>query len=141
MSRLLDRVREAPRAPLQPPHRGGLPPPDEAVRPPLRPQTPTGTGGEVSTFASHPAAARRVAASTQGRALSALTFLYGEVLDVPTGWVDDGERAGAPRGLPAVFTREEVRAVLGRLRGEAWPMASLLVKLWTGRWGILIMLG
>ena len=41
-------------------------------------------------------------------------------------WVDHVERARKPQKLPVVFTREEVRAVLGRLRGESWLMASLL---------------
>jgi integron integrase len=81
---------------------------------------------EVSAFISHLAVGRRVAASTQTQALSALLFLYREVLAQPIEWVDDIERAKRPRRLPVVFTREEVRALLGRLRGEAWLMASLL---------------
>jgi integrase len=81
---------------------------------------------EVSAFISHLAVERRVAASTQTQALSALLFLYREVLALPIGWVDDVERAKKPKRLPVVFTREEVRAVLGHLRDEAWLMASLL---------------
>jgi integrase len=81
---------------------------------------------EVSAFVTHLAAGRQVAASTQSQALSALLFLYREVLDLPIEWVDDVERAKAPKRLPAVFTRGEVRAVLSRLRGGAWLMASLL---------------
>lgn len=81
---------------------------------------------EVSAFISHLAVERRVAASTQTQALSALLFLYREVLALPIGWVDDVERAKKPQRLPVVFTREEARAVLSHLRGEAWLMASLL---------------
>ena len=81
---------------------------------------------EIGVFVSHLAVKRNVAASTQNQALSALLFLYREVLGQPVEWVDDIERARRPRRLPVVFTREEVRAVLGRLRGEAWLMASLL---------------
>jgi integron integrase len=81
---------------------------------------------EVSAFISHLAVGRDVAASTQTQALSALLFLYREVLACPIEWVDDIERAKRPVRLPVVFTREEVRAVLGHLRGEAWLMASLL---------------
>lgn len=81
---------------------------------------------EVSAFVTHLATSRRVAASTQSQALSALLFLYREVLDVPIEWVDDVERAKAPQRLPVIFTRDEVRAVLSHLRGEAWLMASLL---------------
>src|SRR5215213_4004738 len=81
---------------------------------------------DVSAFVSHLAVERKVAASTQTQALSALLFLYREVLALPIGWVDDVERAKKPKRLPVVFTREEARAVLGHLREEAWLMASLL---------------
>src|SRR5215213_3353686 len=81
---------------------------------------------EVSAFLSHLAVGRNVAASTQNQALSALLFLYREVLALPIGWVDDVERAKKPKRLPVVFTREEVRVVLGHLREESWLMASLL---------------
>jgi integron integrase len=81
---------------------------------------------DVSAFVSHLAVERRVAASTQSQALSALLFLYREVLALPIEWVDDVERAKKPKRLPVVFTRQEARAVLGRLREEAWLMASLL---------------
>ena len=81
---------------------------------------------EVSAFVSHLAVERKVSASTQTQALSALLFLYREVLALPIGWVDDVERAKRPKRLPVVFTREEVRAVLSHLRAEVWLMASLL---------------
>jgi site-specific recombinase XerD len=81
---------------------------------------------EVSAFVSHLAVGRRVSASTQTQALSALLFLYREVLGLPIGWVDDVERAKRPKRLPVVFTREEVKAVLGHLRADMWLMASLL---------------
>jgi integron integrase len=81
---------------------------------------------DVSAFLTHLAVKRKVAASTQTQALSALLFLYREVLSLPIGWVDDIERAKKPKRLPVVFTREEAKAVLGHLREEAWLMASLL---------------
>ena len=81
---------------------------------------------EVSAGISHPAVKRKVSASTQTRALSALLFLYREVLSLPIGRVDDVERAKKPERMPVVFTREEARAVLSHLRGELWLMASLL---------------
>jgi integrase len=88
---------------------------------------PDGLGAkDVSVFISHLAVNRDVAASTQNQALSALLFLYREVLDQPVEWVEDVVRAKRPKKLPVVFTREEVKAVLGHLRGEAWLMASLL---------------
>jgi integrase len=81
---------------------------------------------EVSAGISHLAVKRKVSASTQTQALSALLFLYREVLSLPIGRVDDVERAKKPERMPVVFTREEARAVLSHLRGELWLMASLL---------------
>ncbi len=128
MSRLLDRVREA----IRTRHYGIRT--EEAYVRWIRQyilfsgkRYPEGLGAkEVSAFISHLAVGRHVSASTQTQALSALLFLYRKVLDHPIEWVDDIERAKRPRRLPVVFTRGEVRTVLGRLRGEAWLMASLL---------------
>jgi integron integrase len=81
---------------------------------------------EIRSFLSHLATRRQIAASTQNQALSALLFLYREVLDLSIDWVDDVERAKKPKRLPVVFTREEVRSVLAHLQGEKWLMGSLL---------------
>ena len=83
-------------------------------------------GPEVAAFLTHLAVGREVAASTQNQALSALLFLYKVVLDRPLGDVAGVAPAKRPGRLPCVFTREEVRAVLARLEGEKWLMASLL---------------
>lgn len=42
-------------------------------------------------------------------------------------WPDPGEviRAGQPKRLPVVMTREEAKAVLGYLRDDTWLMAAL----------------
>ena len=50
-------------------------------------------------------------ASTQNQALSALLFLYREVLNQPLDWLDDVERAKKPSHLPVVFTRSEILAL------------------------------
>ena len=81
---------------------------------------------EVEAFLTHLAVVGKVAASTQNQALSALLFLYREVLGVEIGWLDDMARAKRPERLPVVLTPSEVSAVLGRLEGLAWLMASLL---------------
>ena len=81
---------------------------------------------EVRAFLSHLAVERHVAASTQRQALSALIFLYREVLNQDFGWLEDMERAKKPERLPVVFSRSEVRAVLAHLDGQRWLMASLL---------------
>jgi len=53
-----------------------------------------------------------VAASTQNQALSAILFLYREVLELELEWVDDFERSKRPARLPVVLTSEEMRSVL-----------------------------
>lgn len=82
--------------------------------------------GEVRDYLSHLAVKRNVAASTQNQALSAIIFLYREVLDIKLEWVEGVERAKKPARLPVAFTRAEVQAVLARLDGTKWLMASLL---------------
>ena len=67
-----------------------------------------------------------MAASTQNQALSALLFLYREVLGVELPWLDDIVRAKRPARLPVVLTRDEVRAVIERLDGAPRLMACLL---------------
>jgi integron integrase len=81
---------------------------------------------DVSSFLSHLAVGRSVAASTQNQALSAIVFLYKQVLNKPLDWLDDLERAKRPAKLPVVLSRAEVRAVLAQLDGSKWLMASLL---------------
>lgn len=83
-------------------------------------------GEEVSSFLTDLAVRQRVSPSTQTQALSALLFLYREVLRQPLDWVDDITRARAPRRIPVVLTRDEVRAVMNQLSGVNWLMASLL---------------
>lgn len=81
---------------------------------------------EVEAFLTHLAVARNVAASTQNQAKSALLFLYKEVLEIDLPWLNNMERAKAPKRLPVVLTRDEVQAVLSRLDGTHWLIASLL---------------
>jgi len=57
-------------------------------------------------------ARRNVAASTQNQALSALLFLYREVLRIDLPRIEEAVRARRSRRLPTVPTREEVRAVI-----------------------------
>ena len=81
---------------------------------------------EVTAFLTSLAVHDKVAASTQNQALSALLFLYREVLSVELPWLDDVIRAKRPQHLPVVLTRDEVRAVLQRLDGAPRLMALLL---------------
>lgn len=81
---------------------------------------------ELTAFLNHLARERDVAASTQNQALSALLFLYREVLASPLPWLDALERAQRPARLPSVLTRDEVQRLLAQLEGTKWLMASLL---------------
>jgi len=81
---------------------------------------------EVTAFLNHLARERNVAASTQNQALSALLFLYKEVLAEALPWLEQLERARRPVRLPTVLTRDEVRRLLAAMRGTKWLMASLL---------------
>jgi integron integrase len=81
---------------------------------------------EVTEFLTHLAREGKVAASTQNQALSALLFLYKEVLKKEIGSLDQVERAKRPAKLPVVLSRDEVRRLLGELSGTARLMASLL---------------
>jgi len=81
---------------------------------------------EIGQFLSSLALDGKVSASTQNQALSALLFLYREVLHRDVAWVEGVIRARAPRRLPVVLAREEVRAVLQEMRGTPKLMALLL---------------
>ena len=81
---------------------------------------------EITQYLTWLAVRRNVAASTQNQALSALLFLYRSVLDLDVPWLDDVVRARRPERLPAVLTRDEVRAVLERLDGMPRLMGYLL---------------
>ena len=81
---------------------------------------------EITAFLSSLAVQRRVSASTQSQALSAILFLYKAVLKVDLVWLEGVVRAKRPQRLPVVLTREEVRAVLGRMSGTPCLMATLL---------------
>ena len=77
--------------------------------------------GDVSRFLSELAVEGKVSASTQNQALSALVFLYKDVLDVPVGWLSALVRAKRPVRVPVVFTKDEVRRVFARMRGRGTP--------------------
>ncbi len=81
---------------------------------------------EVEAFLTHLAVAGRVAASTQNQALSALLFLYREVLGMNLPWLDGVVRAKQPQRLPVVLTRHEVTGLLDRMNGLHGVMARLL---------------
>ena len=83
-------------------------------------------GAELEAFLTHLAVEGRVAASTQNQALSALLFLYREVLAINLPWLDNVVRAKTPQRLPVVLTRQEVVSVLDGMSGVYGLMARLL---------------
>ncbi len=83
-------------------------------------------GPEVEAFLTALAVDNKVAASTQNQALSAVLFLYRDVLEQELPWLGNVVRAKNPHRLPVVLTRAEVQQVLARMNGTAWLIASML---------------
>ncbi len=81
--------------------------------------------GEVTAFLTHLAVDRQVSASTQNQALSAMLFLYKQVLDRKLAWLEDVVRAKRPKRLPVVLSRTEVNQLLSMLEGSAGLIAQL----------------
>ena len=81
---------------------------------------------EVEAFLTHLAVEGNVAASTQNQALSALLFLYHEVLKVEFDAPLDSVRAKKPARLPVVLTRAEAHQVIDGMSGTYQLMAKLL---------------
>lgn len=81
---------------------------------------------EINAFVSDLAVNHNVAASTQAQALSALLFLYREVLGEAVPWIDEIVRATKPQRLPVVFTRAEIAMLLGAMRSTERLIAELL---------------
>jgi integron integrase len=81
---------------------------------------------EIEAFLTHLAVQQKVAASTQNQALSALLFLYRDVLKTPLDLPIDAIRAKKPKRLPTVLTKEETLKVIERLPGIQRLMAKLL---------------
>ncbi len=81
---------------------------------------------EINAFLSDLAVTRKVSASTQNQALSALLFLYRDVLGRAVDSLGDVVRARRPARLPVVLTRDEVRRVLANLSGREKLVATLL---------------
>lgn len=81
---------------------------------------------EVEAFLSWLATERQVAVSTHRQALSALLFLYQQVLGQRLPWMDDIVRPQRKPRLPTVLSVGEVVRVLALLQGEHRVLAQLL---------------
>ncbi len=84
---------------------------------------------EIEKFMTSLAVERNVSASTQSQALSALLFLYREVLKVDLPWLSELTRAKKPARLPTVLTQQEVRSLLNYVDE---PLMDLIIRLLYG---------
>jgi integron integrase len=81
---------------------------------------------EVESFLTHIATHGKVSISTHRQALSALLYLYREVLDMDLPWMEALARPAAQRRISAVMTIEEVASLLQCMQGETALLARLL---------------
>jgi integron integrase len=81
---------------------------------------------ELEAFLSMLATERKVSVSTHRQALSALLFLYKEVLGQQLPWLDEIGRPLPKRRIPAVLTTQEVQHLFAFLEGEPALLAQLL---------------
>jgi integron integrase len=80
---------------------------------------------EISEYLTYLAVQRRVAASTQNQAFSALLFLYGKVLEIPIQV--DAVRAQKPERLPVVLSMDEVRRILHQITDPVFGLMAGLM--------------
>lgn len=84
---------------------------------------------EVNAFLTHLAVDGSICASTQGQALSALLFLYRQVLEEPLPWMEDLVRAKRPSRLPVELAGPAVAGVESLVcpgHSKNWPQ-----RLWS----------
>ncbi len=81
---------------------------------------------QVESFLTMLATERKVSASTHNQALSALLFLYREVLDIDLPWLTDINRPTRTRRIPSVLTKDEIAGLLAVMEGETALLARLL---------------
>jgi integron integrase len=83
-------------------------------------------GKDVEAFLSMLANERKAAPSTHRQALSALLFLYKEVLDIDLPWMQNIGRPVPTKRIPTVLTVEEVTQVLLLMDGVTGLLARLI---------------
>ncbi len=81
---------------------------------------------EITAFLTHLAVNKNVTSSTQNQALSALLFLYKQVLNIDLLWLDGVTRAKRPSRLPEVLPKEQVMQLLDAIPGTNGLIARLL---------------
>jgi integron integrase len=83
-------------------------------------------GVAVEGFLTQLATRDKVSASTQNQALSALLFLYKEVLSIQLPWMENVVRAKHTQRIPVVLSKTQTQALLQNMTGRESLMASLL---------------
>lgn len=81
---------------------------------------------EVESFLTMLATERKVSTATHNQALSAILFLYRQVLGMELPWMEALQRPTRPPRIPTVLTTGEVAALFARMEGEAGLLARLL---------------
>lgn len=83
-------------------------------------------GAEVEAFLSYLANERHVSPSTHRQALSAILYLYKEVLDIELPWMQEIGRPKARFRIPVVLSRDEVSRILAELDDNYRLVCQLL---------------
>ena len=81
---------------------------------------------DVEAFLSMMANERKVSASTHNQALSAILFLYREVLNIDLPWLNNIGRPQQAKRIPSVLTKDEVAGLLAQMEGITALLAHLL---------------
>ena len=81
---------------------------------------------EITAFLTYLTVNRHVAASTQNQALSAILYLYRNVLHMQLEWLDDVVRAERPQRLSVILSRDELGRLLSCMHGVYGLIAKML---------------
>ena len=81
---------------------------------------------EIQEFITHLAVERKVAASTQNQALSAILFLYRAVLQKEIKLPPDLTHVSRPKRLPTVLSHVQAMSVINQMRGIPRLMTKIL---------------
>jgi integron integrase len=81
---------------------------------------------DVQAFLTMLASERHVSSSTHNQALSALLFLYRDVLNTELPWMQNIQRPQQPKRIPSVLTQAEVGALMAQMQGTEALLARLL---------------
>lgn len=81
---------------------------------------------DLEKFLNYLVTQRHLSASSQSQALSALIFMYKQVLEIEPGLLDKLERVKRKSFLPTVLSQDEVRQIVGHMQGTPKLMAQLI---------------